>query len=209
MQFPQQVVVDDPSSICSLGWRPILVTGMLVQEIRDQFSAPDRLEHINLREYLWRSRIDQTSLVVESMTRWNSSLVSSRPAILIRRNAWQTQRLGIGDRMQMATALDGWERFSLLMCGSHTIFCLAREAGECETLAAEVYLQLMQFGQKLRERLDLIRFMVTEIGQMLPVLEAREHFGVPITVAYVHNQSWTVRKHTPILENFALEKYVP
>jgi len=209
MRYSPQIVIDNPSSICSLGWRPLLVTGMLVQEVRDLFSAPDRMEHANLREYLWRSRLDTSTIVVESTTRWDPNLTSNRPAILVRRNDWQVQRLGIGDKMMMQTSLDGWERFSVLMCGSHTLFCLAREAGECETLATEVYLQLMQFGPKLRQTLDLTRFVVVQIGKVAPVLESREHFGVPITVAYAHNQSWTIRKHTPVLNSFALEKFVP
>ena len=209
MQFKPQVIVDNPSSICSLGLRPLLVTGMLVQEIRDHFSAPDRLDQANLREYLWRSKLDTSTIVIEAMTKWNPELTSSRPAILVRRNDWQVQRLGIGDKMLMSTALDGWDQYSLMMCGSHTIFCLARESGECETLAAEVYLQLLEFGPVLRDRLQLMRFFVTEIGKMTPVLESREHFGIPVTVAYVHNQSWTVRKHTPVLETFEFDKFIP
>ena len=209
MDFQPQSYVDDPSHICSLGWRPLLMTGMLVQELRDHFSQSDRIDHTNLREYLWRVQTDRSKIVIESMTRWNPSLTSMRPAVLIRRNSWQTMRLGIGDKMLMQNDLDGWDRYSLLMCGSHTIFCLAREPGECETLATEVYRQLLEFGPILRDHLMLMKFIVTEIGQMAPVTESREHFGVPITVAYAHNQSWTVRKHTPRLESFAFDRYVP
>jgi hypothetical protein len=185
------------------------MTGMLVQELRDHFSQPDRIDQSNLQQYLWRSQVDQTQLAIESMTRWNPALTSERPAILIRRNSWQTQRLGVADRLMMQTTLDGWERYSLLMCGSHTIFCLARESGECETLAAEVYLQLLEFGPVLRRRLMLTRFTVTEIGRMAPVLESREHFGVPITVAYVHNQNWAVQKQAPVLETIKLDTFLP
>jgi hypothetical protein len=209
MQFEQRVLVDNPSSICSLGWRPLLVTGMLVQELRDHFSQPDRIEQPNLRNYLWRTGLAPQTLLIEALTKWNPQQAGARPAVLVRRNDWQVTRRGIGDRLQMATALDGWERYNVLMAGSHTLFCIARESGECESLAAEIYLQLLGCGPKLREYLDLLRFTVVEVGAMSMVLEAREHFGVPITVAYAHNQTWTVRKHTPILDTIALENFVP
>lgn len=209
MEFQQTVVVDNPSSICSLGWRPLLVTGMLVQELRDYFSQPDRLEQPNLRNYLWRSNLAPQTIMIEALTKWNPQKASARPAILVRRNDWRVQRLGIADRLMMPTTPDGWERYNVCMTGSHTIFCLARESGECESLAAEVFLQLLGFGPKLRENLDLLRFTVVDIGTQMPVLESREHFGVPITIAYAHNQVWTVRKHAPLLATIDLEKFVP
>lgn len=209
MEFQSNIVVDNPSTLCSLGMRPHLLTGMLVQELRDHFSQPDRIDQTNLRNYLWRSELTTKTLMIDSLTRWKPQETSARPAILVRRNAWQVNRLGIGDRMQHPTALDGWDRFSVMMSGSHTLFCLAREGAECETLATEVFLQLLEFGPILRDRLELLRFFVVEIGQMAPVLEAQEHFGVPITIAYAHNLSWTVRKHTPVLSTIALEHLTP
>lgn len=209
MQFLPQIVVEHPSSLCSIGPRPLLVTGLIVQELQDLFSSPDRLDHKNLRKYLWQTTAERSKILVESMTRWTPTETSKRPAVLVRRNDWQTQRLGIGDKMLMQTDLDGWDHYSLVMCGSHTVFCLAREAGECETLGTEVYLQLLQFGPVLRERLDLLKFTVIEYGKMAPVLESREHFGIPITIAYAHNLSWTVRKHTPVLQTFEFDKFLP
>lgn len=209
MNIQPQVVFEDPSSICSLGMRPHLMTGFLRQHLIDHFSQAEQIEHPNLREYLWRTGLSASKILIESMTQWSPQNTGSRPALLIRRNDYQISRLGIGDRMQSPEDHEPYGRYSTMMLGSHTIFCLSREAGECETLVAEVYRELLHFGPIIRERLSLLRFVVTEVGRLMPVLEAREHFGCPITVAYAHNMTWTVRKHTPRIGTIDLSAFQP
>jgi hypothetical protein len=206
---PPQVVVDNVSSVCSLGMRPHLMTGFLRQHLIAHFSQPDQIEHPNLREYLWRAEIERSKILIESLTQWKPENAGTRPAILIRRNAWQNQRMGIGDYLQGATVIEGHDRYSTLMQGSHTIFCLTTTPGECETLAAEVYRELLQFGPVIRETLSLMRFVLTEVGQMKPVLEAREHYATPVTVSYAHTEDWIIRRHAPVLDHIELSEFRP
>lgn len=182
---------------------------MLVQHLRRHFYNANEIEHPNLREYLWRAEIDRRKILIDSLTKWSPQETSARPAVLIRRNSWQVNQRGIGNVLQGQTGIDGWQRYNVLMSGSHTLFCLAREPGECETLAAEVFLELLGFSQELRENLDLLRFIVVEVGQMMIVEESRQHFGIPVTVAYAHNQTWTVRKHVPVLGKIELSTFRP
>jgi len=209
MLTPPQVVYPEASSLCSLGMRPHLMTGFLRQHMIDHFSQPAQIEHPNLREYLWRTGLSASKISIESLTQWRPQDAGSRPAILIRRNSWQVHRMGIGDTMQSPEDHQVFGRYSTIMQGSHTLFCLSREPGECETLAAETYRELLGFSQVIRSQLNLLRFVILEIDQLLPVAEAKEHFGIAITVAYAHNESWTVRKHTPILRTLDLSAFRP
>lgn len=203
-----QLVGEEPSALCSLGPRPLLIQGFLLQHLRRHFAQPSTIEHANLRDYLWRAQLsdrDRASLMIESVTRWDPNIAGVRPAILLRRNDWQQQRLGIGDKMMTSSRTDGWDRYSVMMAGSHTIFCLAREAGEVETLAYELLLELQAFAQLIRERLNLLRFGVVQLGRPQRIVESRSHFGVPLTVGYVHTQDWTIRKHTPVIGSIELD----
>lgn len=209
MDFSSQIVYGDPSSICSLGIRPIILQGFLLEHLRRHFADENNIQHDNLRKYLWRANVDRERIVIDTLGRWNPNAAGLRPAVLIRRNGWQVIPLGIGNRMHGVTNTDGYERYSVNMGGSHTIFCIATESGECEILASEIYLELLEFAQIIRERLDLLRFQITEIGQMQMVEESRQHFGIPITVAYAHNHNWMVKKHSPILNTVDISTFRP
>lgn len=206
----QQIVYEDPSSVCSLGVRPIIVQGFILEHLRRHFADQNSIQDPSLQNYLWQANIDRNNIMIEPMTKWNPTLSGARPAILIRRNSWQVIPMGVGaNLMQGSVPFDGADRYTVVMGGSHTIFCLAKEAGECEILGAEVYLELLEYATIIRQRAELLRFQVTEIGPVQPIEESRTHFGLPITVAYAHNHSWIVRKQAPILHKVNLSTFRP
>jgi len=209
-QIEPHVVVEDPSSLCSLGLRPIIVHGFLIEHLRRHFQDTANIQDPSIRQYLWKANVDRESIIIDSVARWNPAAASARPAILLRRNPWQVTHTGIGANLMHGSRTEsGQDNFSIIMGGSHTIFCIARESGECEVLAAEVYLELLEFSAIIREKAELLRFQVTEIGQMQPIDEAREHFGIPITVAYAHNHSWKVIHQKPVLNTVDLAVFRP
>jgi hypothetical protein len=200
----QQDGQDPASSLCSLGMRPILMTGALRQYFTQHFTDPDRIEAPQLRQNLWRADINVSDIIIESLTRWRPDTAGVRPAVLIRRNDWQVSPLSIGN-LHHGGGIDGGSRYSVQMNGSHTLFCLARESGEVEILAAEVYRLLLGFEPTIRDALKLLRFRVAQIGGPQPVLESREHWGVPITVGYSHEETWNIHKHAPLLRTIDLK----
>ena len=189
------------SSPQSFGLTPILMTGFLIQWLGDHFSRRQNLEQPELRDILWRADT-RNGILIASITDWKPAAVENRPAIIIKRNAWQPERIAIGDRL--TTSVDGYEHYCMLMRGSHTIFCLAGEGGEVEVLGAEVFRELLEFGSVIRRTLCLKRFSVSELGAVNELQEATENYAVPVTVAYASDLTWSIQQDVPKLKRFIL-----
>lgn len=198
-----QVVYPNPSAVASLGMRPYLMTGFLRQFLAQHFTDATQVEDPDLRSLLWRAD-NTTGIVIESATRWDPDQVEQRPAIIIKRHAWQVQRLGIDDRMMGQHELEGCERHALLITGAHTLFCIDETAAAAEKLAIEVFLEIMSFASQIRKWLELHRFVPVQIDEPQQLEESAQHYGVPITLAYAAEESWTIRPHAPPLKTVGL-----
>lgn len=185
------------SSFCALGPRPILLTGAFVQWLRQHFVAASNLEDPDLAkpgtEFVWTQDPLTRRISIESYTRWDADLVENRPALIVKRNGWQHQRLAIDNRYHGFVNPAGSRDYSCSWLGSHTVFVISGEGAECEKLAAEVYRELNQFAPLMRKELDLLRLEVTEVGELSLLEEASENFVVPIVIAYGFTESWTLR----------------
>lgn len=200
--------VDQVSSLCSLGMRPLLMTGFLRQNLMEHFAEKDQIEDASLKDYLWKSSAD-SGILIESITRWKPSEAAARPALIIKRGAWRVERKGINDQHLGYNNLEGYDRYSTFMTGSHTIFCIALTGAECEKLAAEVYRYLVTFSPIIRRELNLQRFVVAEVGPLNELDESDEHFVVPVSVTYSHEDAWTLKPQAPKLKRIVLKLFEP
>lgn len=193
-------------SVCSYGWRLQLLTGFLVLWMQEHFVRADAIEDDKLDSKLWSPDIKENKVLIKSITKWKPQDTGLRPAIIVKRNSARVMRQIINDRHM--PALGGPEstvtRCTSFIAGSHTLFCIADEGGECETFANEVYRELMQFAIILRPALGLHKLMVTEIGDLSLVEEATENYVVPITVAYAFEESWELMPQAPLLKRVDL-----
>lgn len=108
-------------------------------------------------------------------------------------------RQGIGDKMG-ADYRSGKRSFGGYWNCSHTIFALAKEGAETDILATEVAKCLLWFEEEITTQLELQRFMILEIGELAALKESREHFVVPISVAYVVPEFWYIQPDAPRLK---------
>ena len=203
-----EIRVDRVSSICSLGMRPLLMTGFLRQNLMEHFAEKDQIEDGSLKDYLWKSSAD-SSILIESITRWKPNETAARPALIIKRGPWRVERKGINDQNFGADNLDGYDRYSTFMHGSHTIYCITNTGAECEKLSAEVYRHLITFTPLIRQELKLHRFVVAEVGPLSELEESDEHFVVPISVTYSHEEAWTLKPQVPKLKRIVLTTFEP
>jgi hypothetical protein len=203
MSTGYQLAFEDTANLCSYGMRPHLMTGALVQLMRQHFADRQNIEEPSLRDYLWQSA-DAGNLSVESITRWHPAQSMGRPALVVKRNGWQVQRRGIDDRAMGTTPLDGFDYYATFIMGSHTLFCICSEPAESERLCAEVYRELMQFGPVIRKYLDLHRFTVAEVGPLAKIQEATGSYAVPVSVAYCFEEAWRIAPDTPVLKRISL-----
>lgn len=188
------------------------MTGLLRQLLLDHFSDPQNIEDSKIRRQLeilgvWRpieNGLNQSGILVESITRWNPNNSDKRPAVLIKRNTWQWSRKTIGDKAGEnlytgSTAYTGfWE-------GSHTLYCLAQNGAETEFLAAEVFRFLLTFSPLIRDQMALMRFLVSEVGGVGEVQEVIQGYAVPVTVSYVAEESWELQPYVPRLKRIVFK----
>jgi hypothetical protein len=184
------------------GWLRIWMTGhfLTASNIEDQSQA--------LQNSLW-TPTNTTGIVIESSTRWAPELTEVRPSVIIKRNGWKRLRLGIGDKMMGTVQPSGQDVFANAWQGSHTLFCITDKGAETELLAAEVYRELNQFSSVFRDALALLRFEVSEVGELMLLEKARQSFVVPIVVAYAFVETWQLNQQAPIIKGIDLAMMHP
>ena len=130
------------SSFCSLLGRPQLMTGIFRDILMRHFYSAGHIEDPNLRQLVWRPG-ETTDILIESVYRWRPELTEHRPGVLIKRNAMQNERRGIGDRHQgQVTDMYGHEHYATFWVGSHTLFCIGGSGAQAELLGTEVQREL-------------------------------------------------------------------
>lgn len=189
------------STVCQTGWRVLYITGMLRDLLIKHFATPLNVEEGDLRHLVWRDD-ERTRILIESVFRWRGDLTEKRPAVLIKRNAYQNLRLGIGD----AAGRDerGMRQFATFWTGSHTVFCIHGSGASVEILATEVQRELTQWHPLFTSRLGLLRWQVTNVGEISEIEEAREHFAVPITVGWAYQELWRIDEESLKLYRISL-----
>lgn len=185
----RQVIPDAISNLASLGYSPLLITGLLRDHVITRFASPAQIEEPDLRPFVWRDSV-ATGILVESIHRWRGELTEKRPAVIIKRNQMQNQRVGIADRAH--TDGRGNQTYTTFWVGSHTLFCLHGTGAGAELLATEVQRQVTRFAPVLTECLGLYRCQVTEVGAVQEIEEAKEGFAVPVTCGWAYHESWVL-----------------
>ncbi len=210
-QFPEGSApdrrVNKVSALCSYGMRPHVMTGLLRQLLLQLFADPQNIEEPRLRRQLenlgaWKpsdNGLNQGGILIESITRWQPATADKRPAILIKRNAWRWQRQGLGDQAG-GNIFEGSSNYVGLWEGSHTLFCLCPSGAEAEFLSTEVVRFLHEFAPWIRDQMHLHRFLVAEIGGVGEVQEVLQGYAVPVTVAYMAEEAWTLQPYAPRLK---------
>lgn len=186
------------SALCSMGWRPVMITGLIRDMLIRHFKQPMNVEEPDLRHLVWRED-ERTGILIESITRWRGDLVEKRPAIIVKPNGRQNLRLGIGDVAGVTG--QGHVLHQTFWTGSHTLFCIHGSGASVDILATEVQRELTQFARSVIQYLNLYNWQVTEVGPVAEVEEARESFVIPITLGWAYGEQWQVE-----LESLKLRK---
>lgn len=197
-----QIRGQQASSLCSLGMRPHLMTGILRHYVGEHFATRGNTDDVALRDLLWRAK-GVGNILIESITRWKPDELGMRPAVIIKRNDCRPERLFPDDQYGSTPQAD--PTFLNLMHGSHTLFCISKSGEEAEILAAEVNQQLEGFAHLIRQNLSLARFVPAGLGQLFEIEEATESYAVPVNVAYAYQNSWTIHEHAPRLRHVELK----
>ena len=200
------------SALCSYGMRPHVMTGLLRQLLVDHFADVQNIEDPKVRRQIetlgaWQpveNGLNQSSILIESITRWNPNNADKRPAVLIKRNDWRWMRQTIGDKAG-ENPYTGSTSYMGFWEGSHTLYCLAQNGAETEFLTTEVVRFLVTFSPLIRDQMDLMRFLVSSVGGIGEVQEVIQGYAVPVTVSYVAEESWELQPYVPRLKRIVFK----
>lgn len=208
--------VDGISSLAITGLQPHILTGILLQLVREHFISADRIESEHLKESLWVPKAGDpvtpdpaaTKILIDPVYRWNQKTTQQRPGVLIKRNALQPQTVGIAMTRTFGVAERDYpevgSKHSLFFVGSHTLFCIATDGGVAEVLSTEVARHLAQFAPVIREEFCFQTFELSQIGEVSVLEEASENFVVPVVIRYAYQNKWLLTKQEPRLKGVSI-----
>lgn len=196
------------SSICSFGHTPRLMTGIVLQILRQHFAdaahvANRFLRGILQRDGTWRAGAD-TGLYIEALDVWRPELTEKRPAVVVKEGDWKWLRMAIGDQAGYDYR-SGAEYYAGYWQGTHSVFAIGREPAETQLLAAEVGKLLLFFGPQIMDWMALHRFVMVKLGALRALQESSENYVAPIDVAYVAEERWKTQQDAPRLKRIVLD----
>ena len=107
---------------CTLGPRPILVDGLLRLHLIQHFASAADIEHEPFQQRLFKND-ETTEILIESALHWDPETTGKRPAVTLKRNAWESVKRGTLDNTSGQTEAGDLEHTKLGQ-GSHTLNCI-------------------------------------------------------------------------------------
>jgi hypothetical protein len=183
-----------------MGLQPIMLTGFF-RDLLVRHFQPENIQSRDLANYIWREDMT-TGILIESIHRWRGDLAEKRPAILIKRNQYSNTRMTIGD--QAGTDAQGNRQYVTWWTGSHTLFCIHASGASAEVLATEVQREITQSAPMILQTLGLFRLVVTDVGAISEIEEAKESFVIPVNVTWAYQELWTITQEALRLRSVGL-----
>jgi len=206
--------IDLPSSICTTGIKPQIMTGILLQLLRSQFSREETIQEPALKECLWvgsppeyvQEDPSRSKIMIEPVFRWDARIVQQRPAILVKRGTWSPQLRGIGQNVYQPRSLDpddlpeNGERYLTNIVGTHMLFCVAQEGAQAELLGTEVYERQITFSKMFIQDFGLSSYWVPQISDVKKLNESKEHFAVIVNLQYTVPMPYRITQQAPLFK---------
>lgn len=220
--------LQEASSLCTTQHPANVLTGIFIQMLRHHFSDEDRLQYngkneftasdheTNKRElegYIWLPSSSETKIQIQSVWELNLQDIDRRPGLYVKRNAFRPQKLAINDGLSTGARSDrsgallrvDGKPHTVLILGSHTVFCVGRAGAEAELLGQEVFELMLQFSPLLHDELRLQSLNVVECGEVSALEESTTHYAVPIVIGYAYPRSWMIEKVAPWLKAISVD----
>jgi hypothetical protein len=222
-----EIGLDLVNSLCASNHPANVLTGIVLKLLQDHFTNPDLLEYngenefeagstIPLRQlqsYVWNGDPKLTKIQIQPVWAYNPEDIQRRPALYVKRNTMRTQRMAINDGQTVGSQKDPktgkviavrGDYKTVMVLGSHTVFCVGSTGAEAELLGMEVMGQLMMFAPLIRQDMKFHKFMVMECGELALLDEFDQHFVVPVVVSYAFAWAWRITKIAPWLQKLSI-----
>jgi len=176
---------------------PLVLQNILLEVLRNFFAGSSD-------QFQYSPDARHTKLIVEPAFRWNAQEVQVRPAVYIKRGAFQYARVSIDD-VKSRDATEATTEYIMMANAMVTCMCISKVAGEVELLAEEVSEVLIAFKKAIREDFGFKKFEVASINEVGILEESSEHFACPILVTMQFEESWVVKLESLKLQQVLLK----
>ena len=213
---------------------PYMITGAFVRLIQYHFSDPNNIENEYLKNYIWKcgtggcnvnvvsgTEIGSTGEVVSDNADLDGSrilitvsydqsekAVQQRPAIFIKREVVETQKISLRDK-----SIDGLNnkgifngsKHQLNITGSHSFIAVGGSGSEAELLAEDIMFRMIHYKPLLLEELKLGMIHIASMSDVRELgEESSKAFYVVVSVRWAYVYRWQLIPEAPLIKRLSL-----
>jgi hypothetical protein len=160
------------------GIHPQFLDGLFMNIISDHFVEADRIWDPSLHEVIWHRDPLKTKLSIFPVTLMVRDVSSDRPCIVVKRGAFRSSRIAIGDR----DGVDG-ERFTRMVEGTHTFVAVGNSGANANALGWELFKFFEAICPVLRDQFGM-DIVPDTAGELAVINDLGDQLGFPIGVSY-------------------------
>ena len=183
---------------------PYMLTGFFVQWVRSLFKTPDNILNKMLKGYVWDDDPKSTKITIDPSFKDNPDDERRRPGIYIKRTSVSQTTPGMqGGLHTLHTGDDGFFRgkhLSSILSGGHSFTCVGDTEAEAESIALEVFDNLLRYSAAIKEVGNLGVFWVETLSGTQHAPEGKDYWICSINTKWHYTYNWTLDRDAPILK---------
>jgi hypothetical protein len=199
----------DPSSLCIIKPTPHVITGLILQLIRSQFSDPENIIEPKIRGYIWvdddtEGHTIESKIDIIPQNQFNAENVQQRPSVVVARGPVHNKEFVISNGPS-----SGMDSFSgnyegdvkhTLIEGTHNIECCGNQSLEADLVAEEIFFRMMEYKSVIKQDLNFSEFDVKVLNGLEEVDENHQHWKAVVVISWKFIYSWQVKPVAPVLK---------
>ncbi len=192
------------SSLCNIYYTPRLITGMVIDTLRQHYADNELIEEKNLKDAIFKNN-DSTDILIQEVSDWRPQNTQKRPAIIVARGRIEKskEKRSIGNRLHLEP-----DTFAAVFTGSLDLFCIANTGAQAELLATDVYKNLLYFSSFYKSTLNLAWWDLDYIEKISKIEEAQEHYCVPVRMDFGYYDIWRIAKNDVPIRSITVSAYI-
>jgi hypothetical protein len=186
--------------VCPTGLDNKSITNLILRILIKHFAEVDEDNNLinvtnpNLSELKFTGDPATSKIRIAVNTVFDFASALTMPALIIKRGALKSARVGIGDCVDFKESSDGETQsmeYVRTVSGSHSVLVASALDGEVEELATEVFDLLTRLSPAIRAIYPFLDFQIEDMSEVQLADEGGNKFVVGINISYAYEHGWT------------------
>ena len=183
---------------------PYMLTGFFVQWIRAIFKSSDNISLDKIKDYLWNEDVKLSRITIDPAFQDNPEAERRQPGIYIKRNSVSHSTPGMkGGLSTMHTDANGFFKgkdLTSIISGGHKFICVGGTEAEAENIGLEVFYNLIQFTEAIKDIASLGVFWVSALSETQHAGKGKDYWVCEVNTTWHYTFDWTLDREAPILK---------